>query len=70
MPICLMSDDQSCCTIAHHKHLSLFGSMSNGPLFLASGLLSGLGDLAAGFLGLDHGLDDTDSNGLEWVVSK
>lgn len=44
--------------------------MSNGPLFLASGLLSGLGDLAAGFLGLDHGLDDTDSNGLEWVVSK
>lgn len=43
--------------------------MSHNPLFLASGLLGGLGDLTAGFLGLDHGLDDTDSNGLEQNVS-
>lgn len=44
--------------------------MSHCPLFLASRLLGGLGDLTAGFLGLDHGLDDTDSNGLEIPVSR
>ena len=63
-------DDQSCCTIAHHKHLSLFNSMSHDPLFLTSGLLGGLGDLTAGFVGLGHGFDDTDSNGLQRDVSK
>lgn len=44
--------------------------MSHDPLFLASGLLCGLGDLAAGFLGLGHGLDNTDSDGLVMDVSK
>ena len=44
--------------------------MSHRPLFLASRLLSGLGDLTAGFLTLDDGLDDTDSNGLEIPVSR
>lgn len=44
--------------------------MSHDPLLLTSGLLGGLGDLAAGFLGLDHRLDDTDSNGLQQDVSK
>ena len=70
MPICLMYDDQSRCTIAHNEHLLLFSSMSHDPLFLASGLLGGLGHLTAGFLGLGHGLDDADSNGLEQDVSK
>lgn len=68
MPICLMYKDQPSCTIAHHKHLSLFNSMSHDPLFLASDLLGGLGDLTAGFLGLGHGLDNTDSNGLKQDV--
>jgi len=36
-------------------------------LFLAS-LDSGLGDLAASFLGLDNGLDDADSDGLTHVT--
>lgn len=44
--------------------------MSHGPLFLTSGLLGGFGDLAAGFFGLGHGLDDTDSNGLKQGVSQ
>lgn len=44
--------------------------MSHQPLFLTSGLLSGLGDLTARFLSLGHGLDDTDSNGLEQNVSE
>ena len=38
--------------------------MSHGSLFLARGLLGGFGDFTAGFLGLGHGLDDTDSNSL------
>ena len=45
--------------------------MSHHPLFLTSGLLCGLGDLAAGFLGLGHALDDTNSDGLDKVsISK
>lgn len=44
--------------------------MSHDPLFLSGGLLGSLGDLTAGFLGLDHGLDNTDSNGLEQNVSE
>lgn len=44
--------------------------MSHDPLFLAGGLLGGLGDLTTGFLGLSHGLDDTDSDGLKQDVSK
>ena len=41
--------------------------MSHHPLFLTSGLLCGLGDLTAGLLGLGHGLDDTNSDGLEKI---
>ena len=41
--------------------------MSHDPLFLASDLLGGLGDLTAGFLGLGNGFDDTDSNGLDKI---
>ena len=44
--------------------------MSHGPLFLAGGLLGSLGYLTSGFVGLGHGLDDTDSNGLEQEVSE
>lgn len=44
--------------------------MSHDPLFLTSGLLGGLGDLTARFLGLGHGFDDTNSNGLQQVISK
>ncbi len=44
--------------------------MSYDILFLASDLLGGLGDLTAGFLGLGHRLDNTDSNGLEIGVSR
>ena len=36
-------------------------------LFLASGLLGGLGDLA-GLVGLDDGFDDTDGDGLVEVL--
>ena len=43
--------------------------MSHHPLFLAGGLLRGLGNLTAGFLGLGYGLDDTNSDGLEKDVS-
>jgi hypothetical protein len=58
------NQDQSYCTIAHHKHLSLFRFNVVQPLLLASGLLGSLGDLTAGFVGLGHTLDDADSHGL------
>ena len=70
MPTCPVSDDQSCCTIAHHEHLWLLNSVSYDPLFLTSGFLRGLGDLTAGLVGLGHGLDDADSDGLIKGVSK
>ena len=35
-------------------------------LLLASGLLSGFGDLAAALLGLGHTLNNADSDGLEY----
>lgn len=57
--------DQPSCTIAHRKHLSYLDFGSYSLLLLASNLLGGLGDLTAGFLGLDHALDDTDSHGLK-----
>ena len=44
--------------------------MSPDPLFLASDLLGGFGDFAGGLLGLGHGLDDTDSNGLKTKLVK
>ena len=43
--------------------------MSCNSLFLASGLLGRLCDFTAGFLGLGHALDDTDSNGLYVTIS-
>ena len=67
MPTCPVNDGQSSCTIAHREHLWLLNPMSRQPLFLTSGLLCGLGDLTAGLLGLGHGLDDTNSDGLEKV---
>ena len=69
MPICLVFDHQPYCTIAHHKHLSRLNSMSHDPLFLTSGLLGGFGHLTTRFIGLDHGLDNTDGNGLDVHVS-
>ena len=43
--------------------------MSHDPLFLTSGLLGGLGDLATCFINLGNGLDDTDGNSLDVDVS-
>ena len=42
--------------------------MSLNPLFLALGLLCGLGDLAGTLVDLGNALDDTDSDGLTHVT--
>ena len=69
-----MNHDAKCLVMIFTSHFGpspttntfpLLTFKSRASLLLASGLLSGFGNLAAALLGLGHALDNADSYGLE-----